>query len=192
MARIRDYKAEYKRRLARGLKKGLSLSQARGHPKAGEAPASSPKAKPKSDERLEAALRHMQSGMSMTKAASAEQVSSKRLSQFIHAHGIAKWQNRKWIMKDSRPRRVPHIKGSTATTVTVPDFANASRAGQYHNAVGRFVNTGDLSFIQPFEGDGIIDTKGRSHPFETDPNNLFRYAAKDEPPFHEIYQIVST
>ncbi|MFC7291190.1 hypothetical protein [Hirschia litorea] len=191
MARKRDYKAEYERRLERGRKKGLSRSQARGHPKKGEPLASSPQVKPKSDEKIEAALRHMQLGMSMTTAARTEQLSSKRLSQFIHAHGIAKWQNRKWIMKDSRPRRVPHIKGSYATTVTVPDFANASRAGQYHNAVGRFVNTGDLSFIEPFEGDSIIDTKGRSHPFETDPNNLFRYAMKDEPPFHEIYQIVS-
>lgn len=191
MARKRDYKAEYKRRLERGLKKGLSLSQARGHPKAGEVPASSPQAKPRSDKKIEAAIRLMQTGMTMSDAARAEHVSPKRLSQFIHAHGIAKWRGRKWIMKDSRPRRVPHIKGSSATTVTVPDFANASRAGQYHNAVGRFVNTGDLSFIEPFEGDGLIDTKGRSHPFETDPNNLFRYAMKDEPPFHEIYQIIS-
>jgi len=94
-------------------------------------------------------------------------------------------------MTDDRPRRVPTIHRGEFRTVTVPGFAGASLAGLYHNAVGHFVRSNDLSAIEPFEGEGLTDVKGRFFEFETDPNALHRYAAMDNPAFHEIYQIIS-
>jgi len=188
----RDYKAEYRRRMASGLARGLSKAQARGHPRKGEAPASSPEAKPKSDEKIEAAIREMRAGTSMTVAAKSVGMSPKRLSTFIKAHRIGRYKANRWLLTDRRPRRIPMIIGDGQRAITVPGFAEASLAGQHHNAVGRFVRTGDLNHLKRFRGKTVTDVRGREHPFETDPNALFRFAAKDEPAFHEIYQIVST
>lgn len=190
MPRKRDYKAEYARRLARGKALGLSRAQARGHPRKGEPLASSAEAKPKSDEKIEAALRDMRGGTSMTAAAREQRISSKRLSQFIKAHRIARYQGGEWRFSDTRPRRVPIIQNAQIKAIIVPGFDEASRVGKYHNAVGRFVRTQDIQVLAPFSGDAVKDIRGKAHPFETDPNALIRYALKDEPEFHEIYQII--
>ena len=192
MSRKRDYKAEYRRRLARGKALGLSRAQARGHPRKGEPPASAPEAKPQSDDRIEAAIRLMHAGVSMSAAAGESQLSYKRLKRFVMAHNIARLSHRKWVMTDRRPRRVPVVKGAGQQTITVPDFKSASLVGRHHNAIGQFVETGDERLLLPFQNKRVVDAKGRPHRLETDPNNLFRYAMKDEPVFHEIYSIVST
>ena len=35
-----------------------------------------------------------------------------------------------------------------------------------------------------------LDTKGKAHPLETDPNELHRIAAQGDEVFHEIYRLV--
>ncbi|MBB36986.1 MAG: hypothetical protein CME88_16950 [Hirschia sp.] len=192
MKKERDYKAEYARRMERGKARGLSLSQARGHPRRGEPLASSPQAKPKSDEKIEAAIRLMNEGGSLTASARESQVSSKRLKRFVLAHKLGRLNKRKWVMSDRRARRVPIIKGASQSAIIVPDFKTARLVGQHYNAYQKFVEEADESLLPPFEGRGVRDVKGRLHPFETDPNNLFRFAVKDEPVFHEIYQIIQS
>ncbi len=192
MPKQRNYKAEYRRRLARGKAKGLSRAQARGHPKAGERLLSGMRpTAPVSDAKIEAAIRLMHDGKALSTSARAAHMSVERLGRIIKQNNIARLKGRTWQMSDNRPRRVPVIVGSNVKAVTVPSFDEASKAGGYHNAVHRFVMSGDLSHMEPFVGQELTDVKGRSHPFETDPNALLRYAAKDEPPFHEIYQIIS-
>lgn len=191
MARQRDYKAEYARRIARGKARGLTRSQARGHPKAKERFASGKSATPKSTEELEAALSDLRAGNSLKQSAKDAGVSEERFRRFVKGNELASYGSGSWSFTDNRPRQVPMIKGSSQTAIIVPDFDTASQVGTYHNAVGRFLRTQQLSFIQPFEGQSIRDIRGREHIFETDPNSLFRLAAKDEPEFHEIYQIIS-
>ncbi len=94
-------------------------------------------------------------------------------------------------MTDDRPRRVPTIYRGQFRTLVVPGFAGASLAGKYHNAVGHFIRSNDIDVIEAFDGLGLTDLKGRFYEFETDPNELHRYASADNPAFHEIYQIVS-
>ena len=192
MARKRDYKAEYARRIARGKARGLSRSQSRGHPKVTERYATGKSAVPPTDPQLEQALRDLRKGVSLKQAAKEANVSEERFRRFVKGNELASFVGRRWTLSDNRTRRVPMIKDSQQTAIFVPDFATASEVGKHHNAVGRFLRTNDPSHLMGFEGRTVTDVRGRSHQFETDPNALYRLAAKDEPAFHEIYQIVST
>ena len=192
MARQRDHKAEYARRIARGKARGLSRSQARGHAKASETQLKPKPSAVKSDARIEAAILAMNNGESLTRSAKDARVSPERLRRFIVSQDMGIKQGRRWALADSRPRRVPIIKDTNISAITVPGFDDASRVGKYHNRIGQFVRTQDLSVLEPFVGEGVTDISGKFHPFETDPNALLRYAMKDEPEFHEIYQIIQT
>jgi hypothetical protein len=196
LSRQRDYQAEYARRIARGTARGLSRAQARGHPKGNETPASvetsAPKPKPKADPALEAAILAMNRGESLTQAARDARVSPERLRRHLISKSLAFKQGTRWALADNRPRRVPMIEQARTKVVIVPGFDEASRVGSYHNAIGHFLRSQDLNTLEPFQGQGVTDVTGRFHPFETDPNALIRYALKDEPEFHEIYQIIQT
>ena len=191
MERKRDYKAEYARRIRKGLKHGLSRSQARGHARAKEPLVRKPKAKAGEAKRIEKAVKALRSGKSQKAAAKIGGISAEKLRRFTYANKIASRKGSKWVMTDQRPRRVPTIYKGQPRNVIVIGFAEASLAGLYHNAVGQFVRSNDLSIIEAFGGQGLTDHKGRFFPFETDPNALHRYAAMDTPAFHEIYQIIS-
>lgn len=99
MSAKRDYAKEYARRIERGLAKGLTRSAARGHPPSTER---SKAAERKSDPRIEIAIREMNEGSSLTRAARKTHVSPERLRAFIKANGIAKRKGRIWVMKDVR------------------------------------------------------------------------------------------
>ncbi len=73
--------------------------------------------------------------------------------------------------------------------MTVRDYPEAVKAGRFWAAAGQFVRTNQIDHLTEFVGDGLIDTKGRFHPFETDPNQIHRLAAASEQAFHEIYEI---
>lgn len=186
----RDYKAEYQRRITRGLARGLTRSEARGHPKATKKPKTPAPAKP--DAALEAAIRAMNQGTSMTAAARSWHVSPARLRRFLTGHRLAKRKGRRWTILDSRPRTVPVITGGRLRTITVAGYADARLAGEHHHAVGQFVRTNNLDWIRPFEGKYVRDINGRRYRLETDPNALHRIAVMDTPPFHEIYEITSS
>lgn len=185
----RDYSAEYQRRIERGLAKGKTRSEARGHPTT-YAKSSRPSAL-KSDARLEIAVRAMNTGAPLSWAAKAAQVSPERLRRFIKSNDLGVRQGRAWVMRDMRARRVPMIAGSNSSTITVPGFDEASTVARFDHAVRRALETGDFEPVFAFEGQGVRDLKGKLHPFETDPNALYRYAMRDEPEFYEIYQIVA-
>ena len=202
MSRQRDYRAEYARRIARGKARGLSKAQARGHPKPRELLASeklAPKSNrarrapkpPQSDEQLEAALTLLREGRSLTRAAKAEAVSADRLRRFIRLHRLARWDGRQWRMSDSRPRRVQTITNGRIRTITADGFKQASRWGHYVNDVGTFLRTSEPEILTPYSGQGVRDTDGRIHPFETNPNALLRLASAGLPAFHEVYEIIS-
>lgn len=191
MARKRDFKAEYARRIRRGENQGLSRSQARGHARGKEATVRKRKTEAGAEKKIERAVKAMRSGKSQKASAKVGGISVERLRRFIYENRLATRDGSRWVMTDDRPRRVPTIHNGRFRTVTVPGFAGASMAGRYHNAVGHFVRSNDLSVLEPFEGEGLTDVKGHFLEFETDPNALHRYAAMDTPAFHEIYQIVS-
>lgn len=191
MARNRDYKAEYQRRLARGQARGMSPAQSRGHPRKGEPLLSSPAALPKPEPKIELALKLMRDGSSMTDAAKLVRMSRRRLSQFIKAHGIAKFKGRNWVWTDRRVRQVPFLLWDRQRAIKVEGFDPASRIGKYYNGVHRFLETNDPIHLQAFVGEKVTDIRGQAYEFLTDENALYRFADRDEPAFHEIYKVVA-
>ena len=191
MAQNRDYKAEYARRKARGLAKGLSLSQVRGHPKTGEAFVSRKRPAKVTPPKIEAAIKLMNSGRSMTASAKEAGTSPSRFAWYLNEMGLGNKAGKRWVIGDRRPRRVPLIINAQTKSIIVPGFAEASRVGHYHNDVKRFLETQELAFLNRYRSLTVKDISGKEYAFETDPNMIIRHALKDEPDFPEVYQIIS-
>jgi hypothetical protein len=189
MARKRNYRAEYRRRIARGISRGYSRSKARGHSIAGSRRSKVVPSKP--DLNLDAAIREMNRGRSLTAAARTSQVSAERLRKYLTQLRIAKRRGKRWIAQDNRPRRIPVMTGGRTRNLVLRGYLEARVVGEHHYAVGEFVRTNDIEVLKPFEGVSVKAVNGRKYPLETDPNALHRIAAMDTPPFHEIYEITS-
>ncbi len=189
MPRKRDHRAEYKRRIANAAKRGLSRSQARGHARAGEAPIR-PKMV-KSDERLETALKLLRETGNQGRAAKEAGVSAERFRRFVRSNSLAERQGRQWRITDNRRRRMRVISGGEAREIMLRDFEQSSLNGRHLAAVGAFVRSNDPDLLRPFDGQSVIDAKGKAHPLETNPNTLHRLAASGTEVFHEIYRLIT-
>lgn len=189
MSRNRDFRAEYQRRLARAAARGLSRSQARGHARVGEA---SIRAKLiQTDTKLEVAFKALRSTKNLSAAAKAERVSPERLRRYLREKGLIERKGRTWLFPpDLRPRRTVVFTGAEAREITLADFEQASLNGRHQDAVRQFLRSNDAQFLLPFYGQSVVDTKGKSHPLETDPNALHQIASAGNEPFHQIYRIV--
>jgi len=188
MTRERDYKAEYRRRVANAAKRGLSRSQARGHARSGEKPI---RPKPiKSDERLEAALKLLRQVGSQSRAAKDAGVSAERLRRFLRENSLAERRGRHWLITDKRSRRMTVISGGEAREITLRDFDQSSLNGKHLAAVGAFLRTNDIDLLRPFDGQSVIDAKGKAHSLETGPNALYRLAHAGGELFHEVYRLI--
>jgi len=183
----RNYHAEYRRRLARGLARGLTRSQARGH-----APAQEPSVSAKpvaSDEKLEGALRALRLTGSQSAAAKEAGVAPERFRRFLREQRLAERQGRAWKITDKRPRVMTALTTRGAIELRLPGFDEASLVGRHNAAVKAFMDTNDISHLQPFAGLTVKDTSGRTHVLETRPNVIRRLDASGET-FEQVYRIV--
>jgi hypothetical protein len=190
--RKRDYKAEYARRIGRGLAKGLTRAQARGHPAPAQALASNPTSIAPYDPRLEVGFRWIKDGKSLSAAAKEAHVSPERLRRYVQGQRIAERRGRRWVaLPDTRRRRVLMYSEGRALTVTV-DLSGAQEVGAYMSSVGNFLESNDTGYLTWFERGWVEDIRGRRHPFETDPNTLYRLAHTGDETFEQVYRIVMT
>jgi len=191
--RSRDFKAEYARRIARGTARGLTRSQARGHARPSEPPIR-PRlmsVAPHFDRRLEEGLQAIKAGGTLAASAKAAHIAPERLRRYLARSGIAGKQGRRWIIgADTRRRSMLLYSDGDAVTVTVAP-EEAERIGRYTSAVGLFLSSNDPTFLAPFAGQSVIDAAGASHPFETDPNALYRLAETGGDSFEDVYRIVA-
>ena len=144
------------------MAKELSRSQARGHARAGERTRpSGPSANPKGPE--ESGLKMMKRGSSLKEAARANRISQERLRRYLRENTQASRVGRRWQIFDPRRFHFPiYSRGRIVELWLSAD--EASKAGRYMAAVGRFLPTGDASVLRPFVGQGVRDVKGNVPP----------------------------
>jgi hypothetical protein len=86
-------------------------------------------------------------------------------------------------------RQMPIFSGGRARTIIV-DEQVATEVGRYMSAVGRLVETNDISAVDEFEGESIVDVNGKRYPFETRPNVLYGLTATEPDIMDQIYRIL--
>lgn len=187
--KLRNYKDEYRRRIARGQAKGLTRSQARGHPRATDITLN-PMQSPYRLDRLEKALRLMKEGKSQKMAAQALHISAERLRAFMRANTDSKREAGKWIIRDKRPETYWIATAGRRKAVTLTKD-EGSKVGLYWNAVNRFLDTNDVSYLRGLKDTSVRDVKGKYYPLELGPNRLRRLDSVDELDFLEIYADVA-
>jgi hypothetical protein len=185
--RKRNYKQEYRRRKAHGKRLGLSRAAARGHARAGERTRPAGIAtNPRGPE--ETGLKMMKGGASLKAAARANRISQERLRRYLRENTETTRSGKVWRIVDLRRFRLPiYSQGQIVEVWLLAD--EATKAGEYLSAVGRFLPTGDASVLKPFVGDGVRDTAGKFHPFETRENNLYKLDTAGDLSVPEIYKI---
>jgi hypothetical protein len=187
----RDYAAEYDRRIARALANGLSRSQARGHPKSTEIfVRSRQSAASLDDERLQRALRILRQDKNLGVAAKSIGISPERLKHAGVSKGAIRKDGGRWVLNPELPRRMLIFSRGRALPITVGDQASASLVGQYMSAVAKFLTTNSRALLSPFAGKSVADISGKRHPFETNPNTLYRLTSSGGDSFEQVYRIV--
>jgi hypothetical protein len=187
----RNYALEYAHRIARAVARGLSKSQARGHPKPAEAVIGTKRvSQPVEDDRLQLALKVLRQEKSLTAAAREAKISPERLRRYATEKNIIERRGRRWIVRQQLPRRMLLFSGGRALQVVVGDFEAASKVGRFMSAVSAFLRTNNPSGLREFQGASVTDVRGKTHPFETRPNALYRLASAHDQSFEHIYRIV--
>jgi hypothetical protein len=138
----------------------------------------------------ERAVKLMKGGASLRHAAAAEHISEGRLRRYLKENTDAARAGRQWHIIDRRPRQFPvYSRRRLVSPWLTPD--EASRAGQFMQAVSAFLPSGSATLIAPFKGEGVRDIYGKFHPFETDENTLYELDQSGELSFPEFYRIVA-
>lgn len=181
----RDFRAEYLRRVERGLKAGKSRSAARGHSRAADLPKPLPGPIDHKSP-LEKALARMRKGTSQATAAKVEGVSIEQLRRHRLQHSTSERRGRSWAISDTRPQAYWIASEGKQISVTL-DNDMGTEVSAYWRAVDKFLYSNDTDHLDPFEGEGVTDRKGRFHQFETRPNVLRKLEAVGDLSFIEIY-----
>jgi len=97
---------------------------------------------------------------------------------------------RRWSAKrfDKIPRVMKINEKGREVSIQINDSRTAALIGQYHNAVKKFLNTGDKKTLRRFRKKKIRDIDGNLHSLETNPNSLIEINERiEEPEFYQVY-----
>ena len=107
----------------------------------------------------------------------------------LHTNGFKKVNGKPVVKRWDRIKRVMRVNtDGKEKSVEIRDSRTASVVGRYHNAVKKFLNTGDKSKLSKFRNKRIKDSKGKLHRLETNPDEIIRINQRiEEPEFYEVY-----
>jgi hypothetical protein len=142
-----------------------------------------------SDARLERGLRVLIETKDIAQAARSIRVSEQRFKLAAKRKAAIRKRKGIWTVVRRLPRKMPIFSGGRQLAITV-NTKSASLVARYMSSVGQFLKSNDPKFLAEFKGLGVKDVKGTFHPFETDPNTLYRLSSAGGEPFEEMYRIV--
>lgn len=142
-----------------------------------------------SDARLERGLRVLSETKDIGTAARSIRVSVERFRRAAQRRNAIRKQQRNWTVVRRLRRKMPIFSSGRQMAITVRS-KSASLIGEYMSAVGQFLKTNDPKHLAEFRGRSVADIRGKSYPFETDPNTLYRLSSAGAEPFEEMYRIV--
>lgn len=95
----------------------------------------------------------------------------------------------RWVVTPQDPleRRMLFYNRKESYYIVVGSSATATRISDYHNAIRRFLETGDYSHLRKFAGKYVVDVHGKRHWFLTDRNAIRRLARAGQFGFESIY-----
>ena len=133
-------------------------------------------------------LRKMRSGDSLT--SSSKEIglslssSKSNLGRSIFKRSM-RWKARK---SDSIQRAMQIYEKGRVRSVIIRNSKDSSLIGEYYNAVRKYLETGDASYLKKFRRKTIIDSKGKKHKLETNPKKIREIEeAKESSEFFDIY-----
>jgi hypothetical protein len=173
----------------RRITKGFSRSQARGHPNANEKYLARRPLTPVESQKLQHAVKDLRQGHSLTKTADDLKISRERLRRILRSAKLIRKKNGNWIIRDDAPLRMPLFSKGEAVNIIPADRKTRSEIGKYLNAVRAFLRSNKPAKLAKFKGKSAIDVTGEAHPYETDPNTLYRLNRAGSEAFDEFYSI---
>jgi len=129
------------------------------------------------------------SKQSLSKLAKKHEISRKTVLNNTNAFRKTR---RRWSTKrfDKIPRVMKINENGKETSIQINDSRTAALIGQYHNAVKKFLNTGDKKALRKFRKKKIRDIDGNLHSLETNPDFLIDINERiEEPEFYELYAV---
>jgi hypothetical protein len=107
----------------------------------------------------------------------------------LRKHAILK-RGKNWIVRRDLHRRILIYSDGREKTITVAGYRRARFVGKYLAAVRNFLGSNDVKYLDPFRDQGAIDVAGKRHPFETNPNTLYRLTSSADEAFEAVYRII--
>ena len=144
-------------------------------------------------ERLSAlqVLNEMRKGKTLTHSCkelgTSARIVKKHLGKFIRKKG------RRWVASksDKIQRGMTIYSRGKIKSIIVISSKDASIIGQYFNAVRKFLDTRDSRELKLFKKVTIIDSEGKKHKLETNPDKILAIEEqKESPELFEIYDEV--
>lgn len=134
-------------------------------------------------------LAMMKSGESFTLSCSKSKIDPRTVRKHI---SIALYKRNNRI----KPKKRDHLLRNMRTNelgrdvfVELSDSREATRLAQYHDAVRAYLQNGELGPLNGYRGQGVVDSSGDFHAFETNPKALVTlYEQFEQPEFYSVYE----
>lgn len=126
-------------------------------------------------------------GKSLSKACKDHNITAKTV---LKTTNTFKKTEGRWTAKkhDHISRVIKISENGRVISIEINDSRIASLIGSYHNAVKKYLETGDNSLLKKYVGKTITDAKGTRHTLETDPEAIDTIAEGiEDSEFHEVY-----